>query len=202
MVRAESRFGERSASTNPDARRRCEDSDPHRMRRKLDEIFAMTALLHSQLRLRSAANDAQAESDAECAGAGDGNRTHVCSLGSCRSTIELRPREDAYILRWHCLGSCRSPRPWLTRRALPALAGPPDLRVRYANRRPPIELRPREDARGPKILYRTAPLECAASTGNVTPLREGKSGEQNIRPSCWRARKAEGVAHDLSDCFV
>ena len=26
------------------------------------------------------------------AGAGDGNRTHVCSLGSCRSTIELRPR--------------------------------------------------------------------------------------------------------------
>ena len=26
------------------------------------------------------------------AGAGDGNRTHVCSLGSCRSTIELHPR--------------------------------------------------------------------------------------------------------------
>ena len=24
-------------------------------------------------------------------GAGDGNRTHVCSLGSCRSAIELRP---------------------------------------------------------------------------------------------------------------
>src|SRR5690348_18447673 len=26
-----------------------------------------------------------------CAGAGEGNRTLVCSLGSCRSTIELRP---------------------------------------------------------------------------------------------------------------
>jgi hypothetical protein len=26
------------------------------------------------------------------AGAGEGNRTLVCSLGSCRSTIELRPR--------------------------------------------------------------------------------------------------------------
>jgi hypothetical protein len=25
-------------------------------------------------------------------GAGEGNRTLVCSLGSCRSTIELRPR--------------------------------------------------------------------------------------------------------------
>src|SRR5258706_5915136 len=25
-------------------------------------------------------------------GAGDGNRTHVCSLGSCRSTIELHPQ--------------------------------------------------------------------------------------------------------------
>ena len=26
-------------------------------------------------------------------GAGGGNRTLVCSLGSCRSTIELRPRK-------------------------------------------------------------------------------------------------------------
>ena len=30
--------------------------------------------------------------DSLCAGAGEGNRTLVCSLGSCRSTIELRPR--------------------------------------------------------------------------------------------------------------
>ena len=28
----------------------------------------------------------------QLAGAGEGNRTLVCSLGSCRSTIELRPR--------------------------------------------------------------------------------------------------------------
>jgi hypothetical protein len=28
------------------------------------------------------------------AGAGEGNRTLVCSLGSCRSTIELRPRSN------------------------------------------------------------------------------------------------------------
>ena len=28
-------------------------------------------------------------------GAGEGNRTLVCSLGSCRSTIELHPRGDA-----------------------------------------------------------------------------------------------------------
>src|SRR6185312_11532631 len=27
-------------------------------------------------------------------GAGEGNRTLVCSLGSCRSTIELRPRRQ------------------------------------------------------------------------------------------------------------
>src|SRR5262245_2595579 len=30
-------------------------------------------------------------------GAGEGNRTLVCSLGSCRSTIELRPRSQARI---------------------------------------------------------------------------------------------------------
>jgi hypothetical protein len=30
-------------------------------------------------------------------GAGDGNRTHVCSLGSCRSTIELRPRAQSFL---------------------------------------------------------------------------------------------------------
>ena len=29
-------------------------------------------------------------------GAGEGNRTLVCSLGSCRSTIELRPQTDAF----------------------------------------------------------------------------------------------------------
>ena len=32
-------------------------------------------------------------------GAGEGNRTLVCSLGSCRSTIELRPRSDPMISR-------------------------------------------------------------------------------------------------------
>ena len=30
-------------------------------------------------------------------GAGDGNRTHVCSLGSCRSTIELHPHAGRAI---------------------------------------------------------------------------------------------------------
>jgi hypothetical protein len=30
-------------------------------------------------------------------GAGDGNRTHVCSLEGCRSTIELRPRSGPEI---------------------------------------------------------------------------------------------------------
>ena len=29
-------------------------------------------------------------------GAGEGNRTLVCSLGSCRSAIELHPREPAF----------------------------------------------------------------------------------------------------------
>jgi hypothetical protein len=32
-------------------------------------------------------------------GAGEGNRTLVCSLGSCRSTIELRPRADLVASR-------------------------------------------------------------------------------------------------------
>ena len=32
-------------------------------------------------------------------GAGEGNRTLVCSLGSCRSTIELRPRPSSLISR-------------------------------------------------------------------------------------------------------
>ena len=32
-------------------------------------------------------------------GAGEGNRTLVCSLGSCRSTIELRPRSPLMISR-------------------------------------------------------------------------------------------------------
>ena len=31
-------------------------------------------------------------------GAGDGDRTHVCSLGSCRSTIELHPRGCAFYV--------------------------------------------------------------------------------------------------------
>ena len=30
------------------------------------------------------------------AGAGEGNRTLVCSLGSCRSTIELHPRRPGF----------------------------------------------------------------------------------------------------------
>ena len=29
-------------------------------------------------------------------GAGEGNRTLVCSLGSCRSTIELRPQNQCF----------------------------------------------------------------------------------------------------------
>ena len=39
-------------------------------------------------------------------GAGEGNRTLVCSLGSCRSTIELHPRA-APLLSGSCLG-CNS----------------------------------------------------------------------------------------------
>ena len=30
-------------------------------------------------------------------GAGEGNRTLVCSLGSCRSTIELHPRDNIIL---------------------------------------------------------------------------------------------------------
>ncbi|VXA82107.1 hypothetical protein AERO8C_120513 [Aeromonas veronii] len=33
-------------------------------------------------------------------GAGDGNRTHVCSLGSYRSTIELHPRQGSYYMHF------------------------------------------------------------------------------------------------------
>jgi hypothetical protein len=32
-------------------------------------------------------------------GAGDGNRTHVCSLEGCRSTIELHPHLTAAVER-------------------------------------------------------------------------------------------------------
>src|SRR4051812_17582054 len=40
-----------------------------------------------------------------CAGAGEGNRTLVCSLGSCRSAIELHPRAPRFYIRverYHC----------------------------------------------------------------------------------------------------
>src|SRR5262245_2012516 len=37
-------------------------------------------------------------------GAGEGNRTLVCSLGSCRSTIELRPQSRCFLLFWRDLG--------------------------------------------------------------------------------------------------
>src|SRR4029079_6097550 len=40
-------------------------------------------------------------------GAGEGNRTLVCSLGSCRSTIELRPR-DSRIANGLCARQARS----------------------------------------------------------------------------------------------
>ena len=71
-------------------------------------------------------------------GAGDGNRTHVCSLGSCRSTIELHPR----------FGACTippefSPSASLVLGAFVALAGPLDLLARFAGRSEPIELHPR-----------------------------------------------------------
>src|SRR5262245_2227518 len=39
-------------------------------------------------------------------GAGEGNRTLVCSLGSCRSTIELRPQYRAVTRVCSLLGCC------------------------------------------------------------------------------------------------
>src|SRR5258708_40256857 len=45
-------------------------------------------------------------------GAGEGNRTLVCSLGSCRSTIELRP----HISSFHAVTCC----PCLFSPALPS----------------------------------------------------------------------------------
>jgi hypothetical protein len=48
------------------------------------------------------------------AGAGEGNRTLVCSLGSCRSTIELRPQiNDLAYIRWKscCVSCCTVPTP-------------------------------------------------------------------------------------------
>src|SRR3982074_3371877 len=41
-------------------------------------------------------------------GAGEGNRTLVCSLGSCRSAIELRPRNQrvSWIFRLDHVHSC------------------------------------------------------------------------------------------------
>jgi hypothetical protein len=40
-------------------------------------------------------------------GAGDGNRTHVCSLGSYRSTIELHPQRAVYTVQPRSLESYR-----------------------------------------------------------------------------------------------
>src|ERR1019366_6622188 len=40
------------------------------------------------------------------AGAGEGNRTLVCSLGSCRSTIELRPHSST-IANGECARQAR-----------------------------------------------------------------------------------------------
>jgi hypothetical protein len=44
------------------------------------------------MRLGLARNSDPAAVLEEADGAGEGNRTLVCSLGSCRSTIELRPQ--------------------------------------------------------------------------------------------------------------
>src|SRR5215469_13760706 len=44
------------------------------------------------------ASRADFSNDRKTFGAGEGNRTLVCSLGSCRSTIELRPRSAGCVL--------------------------------------------------------------------------------------------------------
>ena len=43
-------------------------------------------------------------------GAGEGNRTLVCSLGSCRSAIELRPQSRCFRISWRDLGVRNRPR--------------------------------------------------------------------------------------------
>jgi len=43
-------------------------------------------------------------------GAGEGNRTLVCSLGSCRSTIELHPRRRRILRRFTAGGAARPSR--------------------------------------------------------------------------------------------
>ena len=51
-------------------------------------------------------------------GAGEGNRTLVCSLGSCRSTIELHPHWTPPLL----IGSCRRRNSIARRLAIPFAA--------------------------------------------------------------------------------
>jgi hypothetical protein len=50
-------------------------------------------------------------------GAGEGNRTLVCSLGSCRSTIELHPRGEADSSGFRKDASRRGFQPWARYRA-------------------------------------------------------------------------------------
>ena len=63
---------------------------------------------------------APAQTLIEATGAGEGNRTLVCSLGSCRSAIELRPRSQ--------LGETT-----ITGTARPDQGGPPSIRAKAHN---------------------------------------------------------------------
>src|ERR1700733_5688442 len=67
-----------------------------------DVQVVATALGRLHLPQHSARSSSQCssssqESLARKLGAGDGNRTHVSSLGSCSSTIELHPRGDLIL---------------------------------------------------------------------------------------------------------
>jgi hypothetical protein len=60
-------------------------------------------------------------------GAGEGNRTLVCSLGSCRSTIELRPQTIDVVILFKSLGLL------IPAKSLPVLATSLPSRRSYTN---------------------------------------------------------------------
>jgi methylphosphotriester-DNA--protein-cysteine methyltransferase len=61
---------------------------------KADAVVASPTALSANVRKGSDATFVHVIYEGEKRKAGEGNRTPVCSLGSCRSTIELHPRAD------------------------------------------------------------------------------------------------------------
>ena len=137
-------------------------------------------------------------------GAGDGNRTRVCSLGSCRSTIELRPQSRFEI---YPLFGLLSPECWAIPPSRFRARGFPTRGISRYNhgmttRKPEPNKKPAGAPVGRQAGAQDVASRCGAyrdrrilagSAGGHRPHRQAQGGAPGAR---CRGRAAEGRAQE------